>query len=386
MNQMMKPEKTKSPVYATFPCFSGLGCCIALPWNRRSLLFFAIVLVTALPLEARQTDPRTWTKTSSSTSVLLPPEYRPPEPQTRVFQKGEFKLTLYSRKFATGDMVYAEIEPVLAPGQKMSEELKRKLGLNQLKYNGLQVKLVERPWGLRGLFAIYPHQKENGWLGWTYPLKQKSATGEETGFESTRLQVHITKFPVYTSELKLGKYSNVQTYEKPGVAERIKRERELKNKAFASREDNYIKDKLAHPRDLHKITSPFYVTRVTYRYEIKNGKKIKHPPKRYVHKGLDLRGWVGHPVFAMAPGKVVLSRELFFEGGFVLLDHGNGIKSGYMHLSELKAKEGQIVEAGDLIAKAGATGMVTAAHLHLSIWVNGYPVDPLSLLSLPVRY
>lgn len=336
--------------------------------------------------EARQKDPRTWIKTSSSTQVLLPPEYRPGKPQKRVFQEGEFKLVLYSRKFATGDMVYAEVLPVLAPGEKISKNLREKLKLHQLKYNGIQVPLVERPWGSRGLFAIYPHQKENGWLGWTYALKSKSATGDVTRFKSIRLNVEITKFPVYTSELKLGKYSNVDTYEKPGVAERIKSERALKNKAFASRESNHIEDRLAHPRDLHKITSPFYATRVTYRYEIKNGKKIKHPPKRYVHKGLDLRGWEGHPVYSMAPGKVVLARKLFFEGGFVLIDHGNGIKSGYMHLSKIDAKEGKLVKAGELIAKAGATGMVTAAHLHLSIWVNGYPVEPLSLLHLPVRY
>ncbi|MCB1171062.1 MAG: M23 family metallopeptidase [Leptospiraceae bacterium] len=239
---------------------------------------------------------------------------------------------------------------------------------------------------MRGLFAIYAHQKENGWLGWTYPLKQTSATGDATKFRSIRLKVHITKFPVYTSELKLGKYSNVQTYQKPEVLERIKKERTIKDRAFASREENHIQDKLAHPRDLHKVTSPFYVTRVTNRYEIKNGKKIRHPPKRYVHKGLDLRGWVGHPVYAMAPARAVLSRQMFFEGGFVLLDHGNGIKTGYMHLSKLIVKNGQTVEAGQLIAEAGATGMVTAAHLHVSLWVNGYPIDPLSLLCLPVRY
>ncbi len=336
--------------------------------------------------EARQKDPRTWVKTSSETQVLVPPQFKPEAAQKRIYQEGQFKLVLYSRKFATGDMVYAEVLPVLGPGEKITADLREKLKLNQLKYNGIAVPLTERPWGLRGLFAIYPHQKENGWLGWTHPLKVQSATGDVTRFKSIRLKVHITKFPVYTSELKLGKYSNLQTYEKPGVAERIKRERELKNRAFASRESNHIQNKLAHPRDLHKVTSPFYVTRVTYQYEIKDGKKIKHPPTRYVHKGLDLRGWEGHPVYAMAPGKVVLAQTLFFEGGFVLIDHGNGIKSGYMHLSKIDAKEGEMVEAGELIARAGATGMVTAAHLHLSIWVNGYPVDPLSLLSLPVRY
>lgn len=350
------------------------------------LLLLSLFTNWTASAEARQKDPRSWIKTSAKTSVLLPPEYRPAKAQKRVYQEGEFKLVLYSEKFATGNMVYAEILPVLDPGEEITEEMLEKLRLTRLKYNGINVGLVERPWGMRGLFAIYPHQKENGWLGWTYPLKRKSATGDLTRFKSIRLKTEITKFPVYTSELKLGKYSNLQTYEKPGVAERISRERQLKNKAFASRESNHIKDKLAHPRDLHKITSPFYVTRVTYRYEIKDGKKIKHPPKRYVHKGLDLRGWEGHPVYSMAPGKVVLAQTLFFEGGFVLIDHGNGIKSGYMHLSNIDAKEGTMVQAGDLIARAGATGMVTAAHLHLSIWVNGYPVSPLSLLSLPVRY
>jgi len=352
-----------------------------------ALLGLLALLCVTSDLQARNKDPRNWIKTAAETSVLVPPEYKPAPPQKRVFQEGNFKLVLYSRSFSTGEMVYAEVLPVLPPEQKsMSSEMREKLLMNRLRYNGLEVKLEQRPWGLRGLFAIYSHQKENGWLGWTHPLKQTSATGETTEFKSIRLKSAITKFPVYTSELKLGKYSNVQTYQKPEVLERIRKERELKQKAFASRGENMIKDRLAHPRDLHKVTSPFYVTRVTYRYEIKNGKKIKHPPKRHVHKGLDLRGWKGHPVFAIAPGKVVLSHQMFFEGGFILIDHGNGILSGYMHLSDLKAKTGALVDAGEQIADAGATGMVTAAHLHLAVWVNGYPVDPLSLLSLPVRY
>ncbi|MCB1165982.1 MAG: M23 family metallopeptidase [Leptospiraceae bacterium] len=351
------------------------------------LLFVALLVPTTKAVQGRQDEgnPRKWIKTASETSVAVPPGYRPDKAQMRVYKHGSYKLVLYSRGFATGDMVYAEIHPLTAPGKKPEAEQMERLKFAALKYNGINVALDKRSWGLRGLFAIYPHQKENGWLGWTYPLDQKSATGDEAKFESIRLKVHLTKFPVYTSSLKLGKYSNLQTYQKPEVLARIKEERTMKQKAFASREPNHIENRLSHPRDMHKVTSPFYATRVTYQYEIKNGKKITHPPKKYIHKGLDLRAWVGQPIYALAPGKVVLAHTMFFEGGFTVIDHGHGIMSGYMHQSQLLVKPGDMVQAGQLIGKAGATGMVTAAHLHLSLWVNGFPVDPLSLLSLPVR-
>ena len=68
-----------------------------------------------------------------------------------------------------------------------------------------------------------------------------------------------------------------------------------------------------------------------------------------------------------------------------MIDHGNGIFTGYMHLSKFEVREGDRVKAGQLIGESGATGRARGAHLHLNLWIRGTPVDPLSLLSLPVR-
>lgn len=102
------------------------------------------------------------------------------------------------------------------------------------------------------------------------------------------------------------------------------------------------------------------------------------------HTGLDLRGQVGTPVRASGRGRVVLAEDLYFSGNGVILDHGLGVYSGYFHLSEILVSEGEVVEAGDLIGRAGATGRVTGPHLHWSLWVDGVGQDAGSLLQMEI--
>ncbi len=103
---------------------------------------------------------------------------------------------------------------------------------------------------------------------------------------------------------------------------------------------------------------------------------------RSAHKGLDLRGATGTPIVACAAGRVVLADNLFFSGNVVYLDHGLGVFTMYCHMSEIKVKEGDFVNAGDLLGLVGATGRVTGPHLHLSATVLGTSVDPQVLLDL----
>ncbi len=81
-------------------------------------------------------------------------------------------------------------------------------------------------------------------------------------------------------------------------------------------------------------------------------------------------------------GRVVLAKALFFSGNAVFLDHGLGIYSVYLHLSEIGVEPGQLVERGDVIGRAGATGRVTGPHLHWGVRVQGARVDPFSLLDV----
>jgi len=99
-----------------------------------------------------------------------------------------------------------------------------------------------------------------------------------------------------------------------------------------------------------------------------------------VHRGLDLRAPQGTPIHAAAPGIVRLAKELFYGGNLVLLDHGFGLFTAYAHLSRIDVKVGQRVQPGERLGLSGATGRVSAAHLHWGTTVAGMDVNPLELL------
>jgi len=100
------------------------------------------------------------------------------------------------------------------------------------------------------------------------------------------------------------------------------------------------------------------------------------------HKGLDFRVPSGTPVAAMNDGTVLLARPLYFEGNFIVLDHGQGLLTLYLHLSEFKVKEGDQVKRGQVIALSGSTGRATGPHLHVELHWQGIALDPASLMRL----
>ncbi|MGA7895741.1 MAG: M23 family metallopeptidase, partial [Candidatus Sulfotelmatobacter sp.] len=94
------------------------------------------------------------------------------------------------------------------------------------------------------------------------------------------------------------------------------------------------------------------------------------------HLGLDFRVPSGTPVTAMNDGTVLLARPLYFEGNFVVLDHGQGLLTLYLHLSEFKIKEGDRVKRGQVIGLSGGTGRATGPHLHAAVRWQGTYLDP----------
>jgi murein DD-endopeptidase MepM/ murein hydrolase activator NlpD len=105
---------------------------------------------------------------------------------------------------------------------------------------------------------------------------------------------------------------------------------------------------------------------------------------RSQHTGLDIDGDTGDPVIAANSGRVILSRDLFFTGQAVYVDHGLGFITGYYHLSKREVTEGQWVRKGEIVGLVGATGRVTGSHLHWSLFIQGVSLDPLSLEDLPL--
>lgn len=100
------------------------------------------------------------------------------------------------------------------------------------------------------------------------------------------------------------------------------------------------------------------------------------------HLGSDIAGRIGEPVRASNSGRVALARDLYLSGNTVYIDHGLGLYTAYMHMSEVAVQEGDRVERGQIIGRVGATGRVTRPHLHWSVSFQGIPLDPEALVGL----
>ena len=104
--------------------------------------------------------------------------------------------------------------------------------------------------------------------------------------------------------------------------------------------------------------------------------------KKSQHTGLDFRINTGTPIVATNSGTVILARPLYFEGNCVMIDHGQGLLTMYLHLSEFKVKEGETVKKGQILGLSGGTGRATAPHLHFAVRWRGEYLDPRTLLEL----
>ncbi len=92
--------------------------------------------------------------------------------------------------------------------------------------------------------------------------------------------------------------------------------------------------------------------------------RILNGETKQPHYGVDIAAVTGTPIKATAAGIVRLARsDVYFTGGTVILDHGHGLSSTYLHLSRLDVKEGETVAQGQMIGAVGATGRVTGPHL-----------------------
>src|SRR5208337_4991278 len=100
------------------------------------------------------------------------------------------------------------------------------------------------------------------------------------------------------------------------------------------------------------------------------------------HQGLDFRVSSRTSVAAVNRGRVILARPLFFEGNCVVIDHGQGLLTLYLHLSKFLVKEGDDVDQGQAIGLSGGTGRVTGPHLHLAVRWQGVYLNPQVLLKL----
>ncbi len=115
--------------------------------------------------------------------------------------------------------------------------------------------------------------------------------------------------------------------------------------------------------------------------------RVYNGEPRRPHYGVDVAGPVGTLVTAPASGIVTLAhKDMFYSGGTLILDHGHGLSSSFLHLSEILVKVGDEIKQGQPIAKIGATGRVTGAHLDWRMNWFKRRIDPQLLVpAMPVQ-
>lgn len=111
--------------------------------------------------------------------------------------------------------------------------------------------------------------------------------------------------------------------------------------------------------------------------------RILNGKPRNAHNGLDIAAPRGTPVYACSDGKVIfVADDFYYSGNFILIDHGQGLNTSYLHLSKTFVKEGDWVKKGEKIGEIGTTGRSTGPHLHWAAQWYSKRVDPAVLLKI----
>ncbi len=212
--------------------------------------------------------------------------------------------------------------------------------------------------------AVLVTQKDNEWLAIVgIPLSSKA--GKKTLSDKARhTQIHFSvqdkKYPSQYITLKNKRMVNPN----PLDLKRIKRERITLNKALSTwTENSAVETDFILPAK-GRLSSPFGLRRFF-------NKQPRNP-----HSGLDIAAGAGAPIISPSKGIVINTGDYFFNGNTVLIDHGQGLISGYFHMSKIAVKTGQAVNQGDILGAVGSTGRATGPHLHWNIYLNGAKVNP----------
>jgi murein DD-endopeptidase MepM/ murein hydrolase activator NlpD len=156
----------------------------------------------------------------------------------------------------------------------------------------------------------------------------------------------------------------------PKELERIRREQEELKQIYASGSRSRLWQGRFQIPVPGEMSGPFGTRRLF------NGELQSH------HTGVDFRAQTGDSVHAAGSGLIRLTKDLFYSGNAVIIDHGAGVFTSYSHLSRIDVKVGQRIEKGQAVGLAGATGRATGPHLHWAVKVNSVNVNPLIFIKV----
>jgi murein DD-endopeptidase MepM/ murein hydrolase activator NlpD len=256
----------------------------------------------------------------------------------------------------------------LAPGEAAIVEVSAGQSLSFVEGMALGRRIVfwtEGPGIYRGLFGFDRNDTPA-----TYPLVLRfRRDGGGTDSLITELAVRGKDFGVTRLTTPGGKRMLDAS-----VVARIKRERALVDSLLSSQTPERMwRESFTAPLERLTVTGAFGTGRII------NG--TGSAP----HGGLDLRAPMGEPIRASNDGVVALTGEHYYAGRSIYIDHGTGLYSMYFHCEKILVQEGERVTRGQTIGTVGMTGRATGPHLHWGFTLGTARVDPVSVLSLPVR-
>jgi murein DD-endopeptidase MepM/ murein hydrolase activator NlpD len=199
-----------------------------------------------------------------------------------------------------------------------------------------------------------------------YPLELRGTTSRGNEISLVRkFSIRPGRYPRVTVTV-----AKQYTEPSPEQLERIRQDKTIKQDVFRQTDPMREWQGKFHP-PVNARVSDIFGTRRTF-----NGKV------QSMHQGLDYAVPQGTPVSAVNAGTVLLASPLYFEGNCVVLDHGQGLLTLYLHLSQIKVKAGDRVESGQEIGLSGGTGRATGPHLHMAVRWEGVYLNPATLLTL----
>lgn len=233
----------------------------------------------------------------------------------------------------------------------------------KLTFDKQNIDFFKNPFKENYYYALLPisyYQKANDYnIVFSYLENGKKV------FKSEQLKVIKGDYKSETLSVEPGKIKLSKENE-----ERAKKEAAIATKIYRTKSSRILwSEDFIMPLDSH-ITSPFGTSRV-YNGDLKS-----------YHGGTDFRAAVNTPIKATNSGIVKISKNRFYAGGTIVIDHGHGVYSCYFHLNKMNFKEGDFVKRGEIIGLSGSTGRVTGPHLHFTIRIDSLQVDPLQAIEV----